>query len=271
MLDTASVVALVPCRLDSSRLPKKALLDVSGKPAIVRLIDQVERSTYLSRRDIVVCTTSRASDDPLAEAVVSAGAKVFRGNTDDLIDRLYQASVAHPSDLIVQIDGDDLCPDMYYADLALDAVRSGKCDVAYSGPGLPLGAGTKAFKHSCLKRVYEAYIPGKNDTGFGYYLTKSDLFNVLSIDAPPLPPLASRIRITLDYEEDLELFRQIYNYSDKSSVPPSVEFILQLIESRPELAEINADLDEGYWERTRELINLHPLQLRINGKIRKVG
>jgi spore coat polysaccharide biosynthesis protein SpsF len=266
-----SVIALIPCRLDSSRLPGKALLDVAGKPAIVRLIDQVERSAHLSRSDIVICTTERQSDDALVDAVIEAGARIFRGNTDDLVDRLYHATVAHPSSVVAQIDGDDLCPDPGYLDLALEAVNCGECDVAFTGNGLPLGSGTKAFKSKCLEHIYQQYVPGKNDTGFGYYLTRSGLFTVKPIEAQGVALTASDIRLTLDYQEDLELFRQIYRASDDAGMAPSVGFIMSLISDNPELAKINAGLDEKYWERTKEIIDKNPLQLRVNGEIRNIG
>jgi spore coat polysaccharide biosynthesis protein SpsF len=263
-------VALIPCRLDSTRLPGKALLDVGGQPAICRLIGQVERSEYLQRQDIVVCTTLRATDDPLVEVIESIGASVFRGHTDDLVDRLFHATLAFPSELVLEIDGDDICADPTYMDQALAAVESGECDVAYSGAGLPLGAGTKAFSQSCLAKIHECYVPGKNDTGFGYYLTKSGLFRTLEVYCKKPDLALQNLRLTLDYPEDLELFRKIYAQADQRGQQVSVEFLSKLIGELPQLAQINANLDEGYWERTQALMDANPLQFRSAGEVRTI-
>jgi spore coat polysaccharide biosynthesis protein SpsF len=264
-------IALIPCRLDSTRLPGKALLDVSGKHAIRRLVEQIERSSFLQRSEIVVCTTTRPSDDALANAVGEMGAQVFRGHTDDLIDRLYHATVAFPSDLVAEIDGDDICADPDYMDIALAMVERGDAEVAFSGDNLPLGAGTKAFRADCLARVHECYVPGKNDTGFGYYLTKSELFDVKSVACMNEHHHLPNLRLTLDYPEDLEVFRRIYAEADRLGEVASLDFICNFARRSPEIMEINANLDESYWERTGTIMAANPLQLRRGNTVYTVG
>lgn len=264
-------VAFIPCRLDSTRLPGKALLDVSGELAIHRLISLAERSAHLERRNIIVCTTERPSDDPLAEAVDAFGASVFRGHTDDLIDRLYQASLAYPSDIVIEIDGDDLCADPAYMDLAVERIYTGAAEVAVSGDGLPLGTGSKAFAARCLAAVHRAYVPGTNDTGFGYFLTKSGLFNVATIEPVTTAHRLPELRLTLDYPEDLEVFRRIYAAADAAGKPATLDFICGFAHTHPELLEINANLDEGYWQRTQEIMSRNPLRIRVDGDLVTIG
>ncbi len=50
------VVGLIPCRLNSSRLPKKALLDIDGLPLIVHTFKRAKLSKKLDR--VIVCTDS---------------------------------------------------------------------------------------------------------------------------------------------------------------------------------------------------------------------
>lgn len=264
-------IALVPCRLDSTRLPEKALLDVAGKSAIQRLIEQVEQSSFLDRSDIVVCTTLRSSDDPLADVVTKLGANIFRGHTDDLIDRLYMASKAFPSDLVAEIDGDDICADPNYLDMALATVERGEAEVAVSGTDLPLGAGTKAFRGDSLERVYQCYIPGKNDTGFGYYLTQSGLFSVTPIPCANALHNMPNLRLTLDYPEDLEVFRRIYAEADCLGQIASLDFICDFVRRVPDILEINANLDEGYWERTGAILAANPLRVKRGEETYIVG
>jgi spore coat polysaccharide biosynthesis protein SpsF (cytidylyltransferase family) len=245
------------------------LLDVEGIPAIVRLVNQVGNSKHVQRRDIVVCTTARPNDDLLVQIVSAAGASVFRGSTDDLIDRLYKGAEAYGFDVVLEVDGDDICADPEYMDLAIEAVLSRAADVAVSGTGLPLGAGSKAFRAACLKRIFDTYVPGRNDTGFGYYLTKSGLFSVYEIQPVRPSHLMPDLRLTLDYPEDLEVFRQIYARAGKVEV--TLDIIRGILDVAPELKTINSGLDPAYWERTKALLAQHPLKLRVDGAVKDIS
>lgn len=263
--------ALIPIRLDSARLPGKALLDVSGVSALGRLITQVAACEHVLRSQIVVCTTQRAQDDPLVQAADELGVRVYRGSTDDLIDRLYHAARSHGLDTILQVDGDDICADPGYMTACIDAVRSGDAEVAHSGAGLPLGAGSKAFQFSCLERVFQCYVPGKNDTGFSYFLTKSGMFKVVAIAPLDARHVMSDLRLTLDYPQDLELFRALYGeLRGSADAALGIAELCDLVRAQPALKKLNAGLDEGYWQRTRELMSRHPLQMQIGGNTVKL-
>src|SRR5271169_1785684 len=90
-----STGALIPIRLDSTRLPNKALQDIEGEPAVQRLITQIVACGHMGREQIVICTTQRPQDDALLSVAAALGVQLYRGNTDDLIDRLYCASREH--------------------------------------------------------------------------------------------------------------------------------------------------------------------------------
>ncbi len=266
------VGALIPIRLDSSRLPAKALQDVAGVPAFRRLLTQVLASGVVTREAVTICTTERAQDDALVTAADACGVGVFRGSTDDLIDRLWRATLQAGLDVVLQVDGDDMCVEPSYMAACVGQVIGGAAEVAQCGEGLPLGLGSKAFKADCLGRIFDCYVPGQNDTGFGYYLTKSSLFRVTAI-APRRPDhVMPDLRLTLDYPEDLELFRAVYGALRGSrDQAVTVDEICSLVRREPHLKDLNAGLDPGYWQRTRQLLREHPLKLRVAGRVVEVA
>ena len=69
------VGALITARLKSTRLPRKAILEIEGRPALAHLIDRYK----LARRvdEIVVCTSSLEEDLPLVEAAEREGVKML--------------------------------------------------------------------------------------------------------------------------------------------------------------------------------------------------
>ena len=62
-----SAIALIPARLESSRLPRKMLADLGGKPLIVRTLEAVQRATCFDK--VIVVTDS----DEILEVVKQHG------------------------------------------------------------------------------------------------------------------------------------------------------------------------------------------------------
>ena len=81
---------LVFSRMDSTRLPGKALLDLNGAPALGRVLARLEMSSELD--GIVVCTTTRSIDDPIAEFAIASDVQLIRGDTFDVMDRAKTAA-----------------------------------------------------------------------------------------------------------------------------------------------------------------------------------
>src|SRR5262245_30900962 len=95
----------IPVRLDSTRLPQKAMREIMGKPVIVHLIERLKLATIPNM--IVLCTTTETGDDPLVEVAQQCDIRVCRGSKEDLLDRYRQAVEENKVDLIVNVDGDD--------------------------------------------------------------------------------------------------------------------------------------------------------------------
>ena len=54
----------IPVRLDSSRLPKKHLQPLNGKPALQHLLERLTLCKEI--RNIIVCCTTNSTDDELS-------------------------------------------------------------------------------------------------------------------------------------------------------------------------------------------------------------
>ena len=75
------VVATIEARMTSSRLPGKVLLPVLGRPMLAHLTTRLKAVPSID--EIVLATTTNASDDVLAEFAEQDGIRVFRGSEDD--------------------------------------------------------------------------------------------------------------------------------------------------------------------------------------------
>jgi spore coat polysaccharide biosynthesis protein SpsF len=260
--------ALVPVRLASERMPGKALMPIMGRSAILHLLDRIFASRYVEPEDVILCTTTDKSDDPLEAAAASVGARVFRGSLDDIIDRFHAAVSEFGFDAVIQADGDDPCSDPTYMDLCMEhLLKDPELGIVLTD-GVPLGLGSKAFRASALQTVWHNHVTERNDTGFIYYFTRTGLCK--SARVRPIKPehVHDKARLTLDYPEDLAFFQALFQELYQEGSVFGIEQIVSLLRRRPELVEINSMVDEEYWSRTHRLAQL---EYRMEGKILKIG
>lgn len=100
-----SAVAIIPARFHSTRLPGKPLLDICGRPMIVRVAERASAARNVARA--VVAT----DDSRIFDAVRAAGFEAVMTNAAHASgsDRLAEAVVLlnAPFDLVVNVQGDE--------------------------------------------------------------------------------------------------------------------------------------------------------------------
>lgn len=97
------IVAIIPARYASGRLPGKPLVDIGGLPMIVRVVRRVAEHPGLA--DVIVAT----DDARIADAVTAAGARVAMTRADHAsgTDRVAEVAAGLDADLIVNVQGDE--------------------------------------------------------------------------------------------------------------------------------------------------------------------
>ncbi len=249
--------ALIPIRLASERLPGKALKDICGRPVVHHLLDRVAASRHIaSPRDVVVCTTTEATDDPLVPVVEGYGCSVFRGSVDDLIRRFADAIEAFGFDAVIQADGDDPLSATEYMDLTMDRLLADRSLDIVTASGLPLGTATKSFTRAAVNKVLASYKTERNDTGFIYFFTKSGLCRHFEIEPVSREHVNDKARLTLDYEIDLKLFRKIFEGLYRPGKVFSLSELVRFLNVHPEIVEMNLNISDEYWERTAQKLHL---------------
>ena len=114
------VVAVIPARYSSTRLPGKPLLLIAGKPLIVWVAERARAASTISR-------TIVATDDPrIVDAVNAAGFDAVITRADHLSGTDRVAEVAHNlrADIIVNVQGDEPLIDPETIDRAVNVLIS---------------------------------------------------------------------------------------------------------------------------------------------------
>lgn len=121
-VDAPRIVAVIPARLASSRLPGKVLLDRTGKPLIQHVYEAARRATLPS--EVVIA----ADDQRVADAAVGFGARAIMTRVDhpNGTSRCREAAEAlalADHDIIVNVQGDEPEMDPALIDDAVAALR----------------------------------------------------------------------------------------------------------------------------------------------------
>ena len=97
------IIAMIPARLSSSRFNRKLMMDLCGKPIIVRTYESVLSTKLFC--DVYVVT----EDQEIYDLIISIGGKsiLSKKNYVSGSDRIAEASRGIESDLIVNVQGDE--------------------------------------------------------------------------------------------------------------------------------------------------------------------
>ena len=97
------VLAILPARYASTRLPGKPLLDLCGKPMIQRVYEAVQKASCVT--DIVVAT----DDERIVQAVNAFGGRACMTSSDCAsgTDRLVEIARTEQADIYLNVQGDE--------------------------------------------------------------------------------------------------------------------------------------------------------------------
>jgi len=237
----------ITVRVKSTRLPRKALLEIEGKSTIEHLIDRVKAAR---RPDLVVlCTSTHPDDKVLVDVARRNGIEAFRGSPEDKLDRYLRAARNYGIDFIVNVDGDDILCDPKLIDRTIEHFKKTGSDCIF-WRSFPVGAVPTGIKVEALERVCQ--LKEERDTEvWGGYFTDTGLFKVEYLNASD-DMKHPEFRMTLDYPEDLEFFKTIFKRLYSPGKIFSLEEVVGLLEENPQIARINQGVQKAYEVRLRQ-------------------
>lgn len=230
-----NVLGVVQARMGSTRLPRKVLLNILGKPMLLHLLERLARARNITT---VMIAATVADDDVLIQDFCERYKyDVYRGSVDDIVDRFYQAAKTHNGDMIVRVWGD--CPliDPAIVDDAIDQFIDSGADYAnnFKPPTFPHGMNFEIYAFSTLERIWNGTEdPFYREYPFEFIYANKDEFKTLFVTHDTD---LSGINLTVDYQADLDLVTSIFTeYQDRGFVF-GLEEILKFLEAHPELME----------------------------------
>ena len=170
----------------------------------------------------------------------------FRGNESDLLDRYYQCAKNFSSNNILRITSDNPLVDPTVIDDLIINYQKISCDYASNNliRTYPFGIDAEIFSFNTLEKTWKnAILPSEREHVSPYMKKNSNIFKQFNLTNKIKVPM---LRLTIDREEDLKLFRIVI--SKISERPILMNNIIELYNNEPKLFEINSNMDplEGY-------------------------
>ena len=244
------ILAIIQARLGSTRLPKKVLIPILGKPILWHIKERLKYSKLIN--EIVFATTTNKEDDLIEEFGKNEGLKVYRGSQNDVLDRFYQCAKEFSGDYIVRIWGD--CPliDPTIVDKMISTLIEKQADYVSNlrPPTFHRGISAEVFTFRALEKTWNE----TNTVFFREYMTDYIFRNPNKFKIENLYNTEdmSNICLSVDYEKDLfavtEIFKKL-QISNKIFLLPD---ILNVLDERPELKQNNTNLPR-YSDYLKEL------------------
>jgi len=244
-------VAFVQARMTSSRLPGKVLEVIGGLPSIVFMVKRLRRCRALD--EIVVVTSDDSSDDTLVTALSQADVPVFRGALHDVLARYRAALEEYPADEIVRVTGD--CPllDPAIVDAVVRLRRETGVEYASNidPPTFPDGMDVEVFTAASLRKAHDAARLLSEREHVTPWMRAPDS----GLRRANLAALAdlSRLRLTVDYPDDLALVRKLVERLEAIGGNFDLFDILRCLQSQPGLLQMNRhERNEGLAQSQRK-------------------
>lgn len=233
-------VAIVQARLGSTRLPGKVLADVCGEPMISRQVARMRHATKLD--DIVIAVPDTEADNQLAGYCLYRGWHVHRGSERDVLSRYLGAAEQYDADTVVRVTGDCPLVDPYVIDAAVVMHASGAYDFVSNNLAhtFPHGLDVEVMSRGTLAIAADRALYGYDREHVTPWITRaSNGGAIFRLGNLPCPVDLSGYRLTVDFPEDLELVRAIFERFNGPGYFTMAE-ILAFLSVRPDLMALNA-------------------------------
>ena len=192
----------------------------------------------------VLATSTTEEDSELKNYTYNKNVIFHQGDPDDVIQRYLDIIEKKNFDVIIRVTGD--CP--YLSSDIAEVVLNSHFEkgAEYSnGIGAAIGTNLEVINSLSLKKV-KKYFPKADYSEYmtWYFQNNPEEFKLNYVDLPE--KWKRDYRLTLDYQEDLDLFNKIEEYFIGEKIEYSIDKLYEYLDSHPDIAQINSSIIQRY-------------------------
>jgi spore coat polysaccharide biosynthesis protein SpsF len=236
------IVAIIQARMGSTRLPGKVLEKVLGQPMLEHILRRISTAHLVAQ--LVVATTQRPEDDAVCSLLQHLGIPQYRGSTENVLERYYQAAKQFEADIIVRLTADNPFIDGQFVDWVIKQYLQADPPVEYIETAFsktfPVGLSVELFSFRALEVARnESKTPAEREHVTPFFRNNPQRF--------PSQSLSNRnnlaeLRWTVDTPEDLALVRRVYEHFGHANF--SWQEVWQVMKQHPEWADLNRHVSQ---------------------------
>ena len=255
----AKIAAIVACRMKSSRLRQKAALPLLGVPSVERCLQNCLLMAHVD--EVILATSTLEEDKVLKNHTLGDRVQFWQGDPEDVIQRYLGACDKYGIDVIVRVTAD--CPVISpeITDILLNSHFATGAD--YTGPkSCAVGSSPEIYNTEALKRVIALLGKADHSEYMTWYMrNNADIFKVNIVDLPL--GFHRNYRLTLDHQEDLEMFNRLYSALDQQNLQPTLRNVFSVLDGDRSIPSINQHVTLLY-QTDQALINKLNMITRIS-------
>lgn len=254
------IALIVQARTTSSRFPGKVLEDIGGKTMLAHVLERC-RQARLQEEWVLAIPEDDPKISDLARLAHENGFNVLYGSRDDVLSRYFNAACIYRADLVVRITAD--CPliDPELIDRVTAAAVHHRNAIHYATNTImrvhPHGMDVEAISFKALEAAAEEAKDGYDREHVTTFIRRDPRrFPASDVGATSIqkeafdPPWIAEhgpVRLTVDYLEDLEVVRAVYDgCKDKPHTNAHLGYkvfgiseIVEFVRAHPEVVKAN--------------------------------
>lgn len=236
---TEPIYGVITVRLQSSRLPRKCLLEF-GEGTV---LDHVIRRTRHFGLQPIISTSSSPADAPIVKLAERHEVPCFRGSEEDKLQRWHDTCEAFGVRQFHTIDADDPFLDGNLALQSMALLTNSGYDAVYPSETSYLASVGYSLTADIVRRA--CALKTTTDTEMmWYHIERVPNFRKTALQTPGAR--IREVRLTLDYEEDYWLLRTVLRLLGPMATMAEIE---ALFLQNPALRDVNWFRNEAWQQR----------------------
>ncbi len=212
-------------------MPGKILKKIGPKTVLEYIYDRL--SLVTGAQSIIVATSTEKNDNKIAEFCSNNNIKCYRGENENVANRILTCAQENKFDYFIRINGDNIFTDPVLIDEMIGITIEGGYDFVSNVKGrtFPVGMCVEILKTAFYKDIVEKFDDPSHFEHVTLYLYENGGLNNAFFYMNTGCPQASGLRLALDNEEDFVFLNSIVRKMRKPHTEYSFKEIYELSKS----------------------------------------
>lgn len=240
------IIAISQARMGSSRLPGKVLMDLHGKPLLLRHCERVLEAKLIDK--FFIATSKNAKDKKIEEFCKENDISCHRGSEKDVFSRYLDIAKSEKPDIIVRVTSD--CPliSPELIDKLIDEFLLGREIFDYATLEVdhyPRGVDVEVFSYSALKRLGKMKLSPveKEHVTIGFY-KRPESFKCLNYRGADNLNEIIKARLCVDEQADFDFVSSVLKHLEEEKLTDNITNIVNLLIKKPKLLLLNNSVEQ---------------------------